>query len=162
MREAIVQGAVAVRANPLRSALGALAIAVAVATIVIVITALDGVRRYAETTTARTFGSDTFLIAQVASPGRVSRRELQEQLARNPPDHAAPKSDSCRATPAEPRHLRAERAGARRRDAQRPPHRRSAPMTGTTSALADIRDLNLVEGRFFRGRRGRSRRAAWR
>ena len=85
MREAIVQGAIAVRANPLRSALGALAIAVAVATIVIVITALDGVRRYAEMTTARTFGSDTFLIAQVASPGRVSRRELQAQLARNPP-----------------------------------------------------------------------------
>jgi len=75
MREAIAQGAIAVRSNPLRSALGALAIAVAVATIVIVITALDGVRRYSETTTARTFGSDTFLIAQVASPGRVPRHE---------------------------------------------------------------------------------------
>jgi len=36
------------------------------------------------TTTARTFGADTFLIAQVASPGRVSRRELQQQLQRNP------------------------------------------------------------------------------
>jgi len=44
MRDAIAQGAIAVRSNPLRSALGALAIAVAVATIVIVITALDGIR----------------------------------------------------------------------------------------------------------------------
>src|SRR4051812_5846943 len=85
MREAIRQGAFSVRANPLRSALGALAIAVAVATIVIVVTALEGVRLYAETTTARTFGSDTFLIAQVASPGSVPRRQLRDQLARNPP-----------------------------------------------------------------------------
>ena len=71
MREAIIQAAGTVRANPLRSSLGALAIAVAVATIICVSTALEGVRRYAEQTTARTFGSDTFLIAQVASAGRV-------------------------------------------------------------------------------------------
>ena len=84
MREAAAQSLATIRANPLRSSLGALAIGVAVATIVIVVTALDGVRLYAEATTARTFGSDTFLIAQVASPGRVPRRVLREQLARNP------------------------------------------------------------------------------
>ncbi|MDP2053241.1 MAG: hypothetical protein Q8L75_06370, partial [Acidobacteriota bacterium] len=90
--ESLRQGAFALAAYPLRSALGALAIAVAVATIVTVVTALDGVRLYTEMTTARTFGSDTFVIAQVAGSSRVSRRELQEQLARNPPirrsDHA--------------------------------------------------------------------------
>ena len=83
--EAISQGGAALRGNPLRASLGALAIAVAVATIVLVVSALDGVALYARQSTARTFGADTFLIAQVASPGRVSRRELQEQLLRNPP-----------------------------------------------------------------------------
>ncbi len=83
--EAIRQGGAALRGNPLRASLGALAIAVAVATIVLVVSALDGVALYARQSTARTFGADTFLIAQVASPGRVSRRELQEQLQRNPP-----------------------------------------------------------------------------
>jgi putative ABC transport system permease protein len=78
------QGVAAAAAHRLRSSLGALAIAAAVATIVIVVAALDGVAAYARTTTARAFGSETFLIAQVASPGRVSRRELQEQLQRNP------------------------------------------------------------------------------
>jgi len=85
MVEAIGQGGAALRGNPLRAGLGALAIGVAVATIVLVVSALDGVALYARQSTARTFGSDTFLIAQVASPGRVSRRELQEQLQRNPP-----------------------------------------------------------------------------
>ena len=80
---AVTQAASAIRANPLRSVLGGLAIAVAVATMLIVGVALDGIRLYAEQTTARTFGADTFLIAQVASPGRISRRELLDQLARN-------------------------------------------------------------------------------
>ena len=82
--ESFRQGAYAVAGHPLRSSLGALAIAVAVATIVTVTTALEGVRLYAEATTARTFGSDTFVLAQVAASTRVSRRELREQLARNP------------------------------------------------------------------------------
>ncbi|HVG84762.1 MAG TPA: hypothetical protein VM820_09595, partial [Vicinamibacterales bacterium] len=72
--ESIAQGAAALKGNPLRAGLGALAIAVAVATIVLVVSALEGVQIYARQTTAKTFGSDTFLLAQVASPGRVSRR----------------------------------------------------------------------------------------
>jgi putative ABC transport system permease protein len=148
MREAIVQGARSVRANPLRSALGALAIAVAVATIVIVVAALDGVRLYAETTTARTFGSDTFLIAQVASPGRVSRRELREQLARNPPITRTELGFLSRY--AGDRVIYAPNAQTRARVTRA--HRRidDAAVTGTTSRLAEIRDLNIVEGRFFR------------
>lgn len=149
MGEAIVQGALAVRSNPLRSTLGALAIAVAVATIVLVITALDGVRRYAETTTARTFGSDTFLIAQVASPGRVPRRELQAQLARNPPVTRTEIGFLLRY--AGQRVLYAPNAQARADVTSNGRRIEDVGVTGTTSALADIRDLNIVEGRFFRG-----------
>ncbi len=122
MREAIVQAAGTVRANPLRSSLGALAIAVAVATIICVNTALDGIRRYAEQTTARTFGSNTFLIAQVASPGRVSRRELREQLERNPPISRLDAAQLTRLA-GRPHHLRAQRAGAGRRGARQPASR---------------------------------------
>jgi putative ABC transport system permease protein len=147
MREAIVQGAVAVRANPLRSTLGALAIAVAVATIVIVVTALEGVRVYAETTTARTFGSDTFLIAQVASPGRIPRRQLQEQLARNPPItrndlKAMSRFAGQRVIYAPNAQARADVTSADRR-------LDDVAVTGTTATLAEIRDLNIVDGRFF-------------
>jgi putative ABC transport system permease protein len=131
----------------MRSALGALAIAVAVATIVTVVTALDGVRLYTEATTARTFGSDTFVIAQVAGASRVSRRELLEQLARNPAIRRADvrfleryAGDVVMYAPSA--QTRAEvSAGARLLE--------DSTVTGTTAALADIRDLDLERGRFF-------------
>lgn len=141
------QGAAALTAYPLRSALGALAIAVAVATIVTVVTALEGVRLYAEATTARTFGSDTFVVAQVAGASRVSRRELQEQLARNPPIRRAEvrfleryADDVVVYAPSA--QTRAEIAAAGRTV-------EDATVTGTSASLADIRDLNLDRGRFF-------------
>ncbi|MDH4065980.1 MAG: ABC transporter permease, partial [Acidobacteriota bacterium] len=148
IREAAAQGTAAVVGNPLRAGLGALAIAVAVATIVLVVSALDGVALYARQTTARTFGSDTFLIAQVASPGRVSRRELQEQLQRNPPIRRA-----------ELRFLEQYAAGLveyapnaqSRADVSAGSRKvENAAVTGTTWQLADLRDLAIDRGRFFR------------
>ena len=147
MREAIVQAAGTVRSNPLRSSLGALAIAVAVATIICVSTALDGIRRYAEQTTARTFGSNTFLIAQVASPGRVSRRELREQLERNPPVSRLDAAQLTRLSGG--RTIYAPNAQSRADVARGSRRVEAASITGTTSSLSVIRDLNLVEGRFF-------------
>lgn len=147
MREAIAQGAHAVRANPLRSALGALAIAAAVATIVIVVTALDGVRRYAEATTARTFGSDTFLIARIASPGRIPRRQLQEQLARNPP--ISRPEVGFLLNYAGDRVLYAPQAQARADVTRGNREIADVAITGTTEAIAKIRDLGIVAGRFF-------------
>ena len=146
--ESFRQGAAALMGYPMRSALGALAIAVAVATIVTVVTALDGVKRYAEATTARTFGSDTFVIAQVASGSRVSRRELQEQLARNPAIRRADLAFLERyatdvALYAPSAQTRAEvSSGARLLE--------DGMVTGTTSTLADIRELDLERGRFIR------------
>ncbi|MDP2391340.1 MAG: ABC transporter permease [Acidobacteriota bacterium] len=146
--ESLRQGAFALAAYPLRSALGALAIAVAVATIVTVVTALDGVRLYTEMTTARTFGSDTFVIAQVAGSSRVSRRELQEQLARNPPirrsDHAFLERH------ADDLVLYAPSAQTRAEVSSGSRLLEDATVTGTTAALAEIRDLDLARGRFFR------------
>jgi len=145
--ESLRQGASALTAFPLRSALGGLAIGVAVATIVTVVTALDGVRLYAEASTARTFGSDTFVIAQVAASSRVSRRELREQLARNPAIRRADLRFLERYSGevvmyAPSAQTRAEvSAGSRLLE--------DATVTGTTATLADIRDLDLERGRFF-------------
>ena len=83
-REALGQAARTALAHPLRSGLGALAMAVGVATVAIVITALQGLADFARATTARTFGSDTFVLARIASPGSIGRRELEEKLERNP------------------------------------------------------------------------------
>ena len=148
------QGVAAAAAHRLRSSLGALAIAAAVATIVIVVAALDGVAAYARTTTARAFGSETFLIAQVASPGRVSRRELQEQLQRNPAIRRIELTAMERVAGglveyAPNAQTTAEvAAGGRTYE--------NGAVTGTWSTLADLRDLAIVRGRFFRADEDRS------
>ncbi|HEX9189632.1 MAG TPA: ABC transporter permease, partial [Vicinamibacteria bacterium] len=145
--EALGQAARTAAAHPLRSGLGALAMAAGVATVAIVVTALDGLAGFARQTTARTFGADAFVLARIASPGSVGRRELEEKLARNP---VVRRSDL--------RFL--ERwAGDRAlfaAFAQRPGEatagfRRfeSAAITGTSAALADIRDLGVERGRFL-------------
>lgn len=145
--ESFRQAARTLAANRLRASLGALAIAVAVATQVIVVSALDGVAMFAEISTARAFGSDTFLLAQVASPGRISRRELQDQLQRNQPltradwrflerqsgglVQYAPSVQTVAEVSAGPRVFEA------------------AAVSGTTSVLTGLRDLAIARGRFL-------------
>jgi len=146
--EAAAQGLGAAAAHRLRTTLGALAIAAAVATIVLVVAALDGVARYARTTTARAFGSETFLIAQVASPGRVTRRELQEQLQRNPAirriDLHGLESLAGGVVEYAPNAQTTAEVSADGRTFE------NGAVTGTTASLADLRDLAIVRGRFFR------------
>jgi putative ABC transport system permease protein len=146
-REALGQAAGTALAHPLRSGLGALAMAVGVATVAIVVTAIQGLADFARATTARTFGSDTFVLARVASPGSIGRRELEEKLARNP---VLRRSDL--------RYLERWAGGEvdYASSAQRPGDVtaggrkfENAAITGTSAALAEIRDLGLAHGRFL-------------
>lgn len=147
MIESLRQALTTLRANRLRSALGALAIAVAVATQVIVVAALDGVAASAEQTTARAFGAETFLLGQVASPGRVSRRELQEQLLRNQPIRRTDwrflesVADGLVQYAPNVQTVADVTAAARTYD--------NAAISGTTSVLANLRDLAIASGRFL-------------
>jgi putative ABC transport system permease protein len=136
----------AARANRLRTGLAALATAAAVATMVLVVSGLDGVARYARETGERTFGSDTFVIAQVAT-AQLSRRELEARLARNPPIRRADTrfldrvaDDLVRYAPTAQRSAEVV-AGNRSFE--------NAAVNGTTSALPDIRVVDVAEGRFF-------------
>ena len=121
--------------------------AVGVATVAIVITAVDGLAAFARLTTARTFGADTFVLARIASPGSIGRRELEEKLERNP---AIRRSDlRFLERWAGDRVLYA--ASAQRSGEATAGFRRfeNAAITGTSAALADIRDLGLERGRFL-------------
>jgi putative ABC transport system permease protein len=142
----ISEALAAVRHRPLRALLAATAMAAAVATTAIVQTALDGLARAARDASARAFGSDSFVIAKVAT-GTVSRRELAQRLERNP--------DITRAdvrfleTVADDRVMYAAIAqrsadvvsGGRRFE--------NAAINGTQAALFDIRDVGLEIGRPF-------------
>jgi putative ABC transport system permease protein len=145
---AIAQGASSAFGNPLRAGLGALAIAVAVATIVVVVTALDGLGRFARATGARAFGSDTFLLAQIATSGQINRRELAEKQQRNP---AMTRSDlrflernagTDVVYASTVSRVGSATAGGLTCE--------NASISGTTATLAEVRDLGLARGRFLR------------
>jgi putative ABC transport system permease protein len=146
-RDALAQAARTAAGHPLRSGLGALAMAVGVATVAIVITALDGVSAFARATTARTFGSDTFVLARVAAPGSIGRRELEEKLARNPVIRRSDLRFLERWAGDEVLYAaQAQRGG----DATAGGRKfENAAITGTSAALADIRDLGVERGRFL-------------
>jgi len=145
--EAVAQGHSSVSGHPLRAALGALAIAVAVAAIVVVVTALDGLTRYARATGARAFGSDTFLLARIATAGQSSRRELAEKQRRNPaigrPElrflERQAGTDVIYASTVQ--LIGDVTAGGRTYE--------NAAISGATPTLADLRDLGIVRGRFL-------------
>jgi putative ABC transport system permease protein len=146
-REALGQAVRTAVGHPLRSGLGALAMAVGVATMALVITALEGLAEFARLTTARTFGADTFVLARIASPGSIGRRELAEKLERNPVIRRADlrslerwAGDRVVFAPSAQRSGDAV-AGGRKLE--------GAAITGTSAALADVRDLGLERGRFL-------------
>jgi putative ABC transport system permease protein len=144
--EGISEALATIRNRPLRALLAAIAMAAAVATTAIVQTALDGLARAAREASARAFGSDSFVIAKVAS-GNLSRRELAQKLERNP--------DITRADVRFLEAVAADRvmyaataqrsadvvAGGRRFE--------SATINGTQAALFDIRDVGVEIGRPF-------------
>jgi putative ABC transport system permease protein len=144
---AIREAARAAAGNPLRAALGGLAVAAAVATVASVLTGLDAFARYARATSARAFGSDTFVLARLAG-ATVSRRELAEKLERNLPIRRP-----------DVRFLERFAAG---QVIYAPSAQRSADVTsggrkyenaavnGTAAALFEIRDLGIERGRFIR------------
>lgn len=145
--EAVRQAGASALGNPLRAGLGALAIAVAVATIVVVVTAIDGLGRYARTVSVRAFGSDTYLLAQIASAGRINRRELAEKQQRHPAIRRGDLRfleghDDGGITYAST----VQRTGDVTADGRT---FEDAALVGATSTLTDLRDLGLDRGRFL-------------
>jgi len=146
LQTAVAQALTTARGHLLRSGLASLAVATAVATMLLVDAGLSGVRTYALAVGARTVGSNTFVIVQVAS-GQLSRQELAERLRRNSPIRRSDvrylsrvAGDAVLVAPTTQRSADVT-AGGRRYEA--------ASVNGTTSELSRIRDLDIGEGRFF-------------
>ncbi len=142
----LIEAAITIVSNPLRSSLAALAVAAAVATTAVVQTGLDALARSARETSARAFGADTFVLARVAS-GNLSRRELADRLARNP-----------NITRSDVRYIQNIASGEvmyaataqRSADVVRGSRKfENATINGTQAALLDIRNIEVEFGRFM-------------
>ncbi len=136
-----------IRAHKLRSFLTLLGVIIGVASVILVGAAIEGLGAYAEESTAKVFGGDSYLVAQVANTGRLSRKEFFERLRRN--------KEVSMADLAYLQQVNAEvsiYSAYRQRSADLKRDELLAEDTGVVGAsatLAQIRDIPIAEGRFF-------------
>src|SRR5581483_9591149 len=74
-----------IRSHKLRSFLTLLGVIIGVASVILVGSAIDGLGLYAEESTAKAFGSESYLVSQVAGAGGMTRKEYQTKLQFNRP-----------------------------------------------------------------------------
>jgi putative ABC transport system permease protein len=144
-----------IRAHKLRSFLTLLGVIIGVASVIMVGAAIEGLGVYADESTAKAFGSESFLVAQIAATGRLSRRELFDRIKRNKPI----RRDDARFLEA----IEGERV-------LYSPYRNhtsdvkrenliceASTIIGVSADMAGIRDIGVVDGRFFTPQEDRSR-----
>jgi putative ABC transport system permease protein len=144
-----------IRAHKLRSFLTLLGVIIGVASVILVGAAIEGLGVYAEQSTAKAFGSESFMVAQIAATGRLSRRELFDKMKRNKPIRTEDErflesinGDDILYSPYR-QHL-----SDVKRDNQ---ICEDTSIIGVGAAMAGIRDIGVVDGRFFTDQEDRSR-----
>jgi len=135
------------RAHKLRTFLTLLGIIIGVTSVVLVGAAIEGLGNYAEITTSKAFGSETYLIAQIANVGRLTRKERAEKLRVNKQIRGEDVS-YLRLTTGDqilysPYRTRVEDIKRNETTYE------GAAILGVAANLPDIRDVVLTDGRFF-------------
>jgi putative ABC transport system permease protein len=144
-----------IRAHKLRSFLTLLGVIIGVASVIMVGAAISGLGVYAEQSTAKAFGSETFMVAQIAATGRLSRREIFDKLKRNKQIRNADarfledlEGDKILYSPYR------NHTSDLKRDNQ---ICEDTSVVGVSSDMATIRDIGVDEGRFFTQQEDRTR-----
>jgi putative ABC transport system permease protein len=144
-----------IRAHKLRSFLTLLGVIIGVASVILVGAGIEGLGVYAEQSTAKAFGSESFMVAQIAATGRMSRREIFDKLKRNKPirtdDYRFVETlagDKVLFSPYRQHLSDAKRENLICEDSS---------VIGVSAAMAGIRDIGVVDGRFFTDQEERSR-----
>jgi putative ABC transport system permease protein len=135
-------------AHKLRSFLTLLGVIIGVASVILVGAAIDGLGSYAEQSVAKAFGSESYLIAQVASAGNMTRKEYFDRLKQHKP-MKLPENQYLRDVNAE-NTLYSPYAQRGAIDIKRENiTAEESNVYGVSSTFPDIRDLKVTEGRFF-------------
>ncbi len=134
-------------AHKLRSFLTLLGVIIGVSSVVLVGAAIEGLGNYANQTTSKAFGSESFLIAQIANVGKMTRKERAEKLRVNkeirPEDLAYLRATTGETMLYSPYRNRVEDVKYKELTFE------SANIIGTAAVLPEIREVITTEGRFF-------------
>ena len=144
-----------IRAHKLRSFLTLLGVIIGVASVVMVGAAIEGLGVYAEQSTAKAFGSESFMVAQIVSTGRLSRREYFDKVRHNRPirrdDYRfleAFNGDKVLYSPYRNQVADIKHENLTCED---------TVVIGVSADMSTIRDIGVVDGRFFTPQEDRSR-----
>ena len=144
-----------IRAHKLRSFLTLLGVIIGVASVIMVGAAISGLGVYAEQSTAKAFGSESFLVAQIAGTGRLSRREFFEKIKRNKPIRTADARflESVNGERVLYSPYRNHTSDVKRENLIC----EDTTIVGVSADMVNIRDIGVVDGRFFTSQEDRSR-----
>jgi putative ABC transport system permease protein len=144
-----------IRAHKLRSFLTLLGVIIGVASVIFVGSAIEGLSVYADQSTAKAFGSESYLVGQLITAN--SQKEALEKLKRNKQFKmeeynylVAMDGDTNLFSPFRVQTVDVKREGYV--DEQ-------TSITGVSANMADIRDVTVVDGRFFNEQEDRNRAA---
>jgi putative ABC transport system permease protein len=134
-----------IRAHKLRSFLTLLGVIIGVASVILVGSAIDGLGLYAEQSTAKAFGSESYLVGQVVTAN--SQTEYFNKMRRNRAIRLVDdrylqsvNSDNTIYSPYRQSTVDTKRENLTSEDTS---------ILGVSADMADIRDINVVSGRFF-------------
>lgn len=134
-------------AHKLRSFLTLLGVIIGVSSVVLVGAAIEGLGNYANQTTSKAFGSESFLIAQIANVGKMTRKERAEKLRVNkeirPEDLAYLRATTGDQMLYSPYRNRIDDVKYKENTFE------NASIIGTAAVLPEIREVITTEGRFF-------------
>src|SRR5713226_7161037 len=85
LRSAMALAWDSILAHKLRSFLTLLGVMIGVASVILVGAAIDGLGTFAKTSTEKAFGSETYILAQIASVGGMTAKQRVERLKHNRP-----------------------------------------------------------------------------
>ena len=144
-----------IRAHKLRSFLTLLGVIIGVASVILVGSAIEGLGVYAQQSTAKAFGTESYMVAQVAAAGGMSRREYFDKIRSNKPitvDEFHFLRDANKDNSIYSPYRQAQSDFKRENLTQE-----DSSVIGSAAALVDIRDIGIVSGRFFTDQEEKSR-----
>ncbi len=144
-----------IRAHKLRSFLTLLGVIIGVASVILVGSAIAGLGVFAADSTAKAFGTESYMVSQVATVGNTTRKEYFDRLRANKPITLDEyrflrlvNQDNSIYSPYRQNTIDFKRDNLTQEDSS---------VIGSSAALADIRDIVVVTGRFFTDQEEKSR-----
>ena len=144
-----------IRANRLRSFLTLLGVVIGVASVILVGAGIEGLGMTAEETTSKAFGTESYLVAQIANVGRMTPKQRSEKLRRN---RQLRRDDLAYLRASTGDEVLYSPYANRFEDVKRDDQTLEAcSILGVSASLAEIRDVGVVDGRFFTEQEERNR-----